>query len=286
MDSIWTPLNETYPRLAPTCSTGNCKFPPFSSLAVCAAMNDVTDLLNVTSLGPYPNGSSFPMTKATLPNGVFLEVGDSEWGTLNMSIPTNYESFTDAPNVSLSFGNRPDLLRAGLVNIAVIYGNETLITDAHMYRAVEILFHLCVESYDVQTVNGTASTNRTAVVTDVVSDMPTPNLSVINSTNTEDLVIVLAGPEQDNCQNYTADFNLLAGISLPLVDFLQGNYRAEILGGTTPFSLALGWAVYHQGPFASRSSTSPSSSGGNEDLEKRQTILNMMQNIAIGVTNV
>ncbi|KAL1984945.1 hypothetical protein VTN96DRAFT_8501 [Rasamsonia emersonii] len=280
MESIWTPLNETYPRLAPTCTTGNCQFPPFSSLAVCVAMNDVTDQLNLTSLGLYPN-SSFQMTKATLPNGLFLEMGYSEWGTLNISVPTNYESFTDAPNATLSFGNRPDLLRAGLVDVAVIYGNESWITDMHMYRAVEVLFHLCVESYEVQTVNGTASTTRTAVLTDVVTDMQPPDPLLTNSSNSDDGVIVLAGPKQDR-QNYTAGLNLLLGISMPLVDLLPGTYRgAEILSVATPFSLALGWAVYHEGPFTSGNSTSY---GGDEEM--RQTILNIMQNIAIGVTNV
>ncbi|KAL1984561.1 hypothetical protein VTN96DRAFT_9061 [Rasamsonia emersonii] len=46
MEAIFTPVDQTYAHLAATCSTGNCQWLPFNSLAICASMNDVTDQLN------------------------------------------------------------------------------------------------------------------------------------------------------------------------------------------------------------------------------------------------
>jgi hypothetical protein len=57
--------------------------------------------------------------------------------------------------------NQTDLFLTGVHDINVIYTANP--SNATPYHAVEILFHFCTESYKVNVVNGTASTNLTAV---------------------------------------------------------------------------------------------------------------------------
>lgn len=179
MEAIFTPVDQTYAHLAATCSTGNCQWLPFNSLAICASMNDVTDQLNVSAV-QSPN--------ATLPNGHSLDTPPLPW-LINITARPSY-LMLDYPSTSqtLSFSNQIDLLQTELIDVSIIYVDNS--SESITFAVVEILFHFCVESYKIDTVNGTTYTNRTSSSTDVVF--------VANSEET----VALAGPGDRH--NYTA----------------------------------------------------------------------------------
>jgi hypothetical protein len=89
---IYNPVNEGYPALSPICSSAECKWSRFSSLGVCASVQDVTEYLTISNSSKLatPNlldstSPGTPLQNVSLPNGVFLVGGISSY-YLNVSV--------------------------------------------------------------------------------------------------------------------------------------------------------------------------------------------------------
>ncbi|KAJ9613503.1 hypothetical protein H2200_003445 [Cladophialophora chaetospira] len=90
--------NDTIPSLVPTCSTGNCTWPTYLTLGLCARVADVTNLLEYRC----NDTSTIKECNYTLPNGLSL----MEYNGQNMVISTAQE---DNPTLSFPGPNVPIL---------------------------------------------------------------------------------------------------------------------------------------------------------------------------------
>lgn len=295
-----TLAHQTYPRLSAACSSGNCQWTPFSSLALCVAMNDVTSLLNISE---NSDGSGL---KASLPNGVLLNTNT------NLALVPAEDAFQQviitprmvaalpfmaaAPdpgpsalwnaNQTLSFGNQTDLFTTGLFDLSLIFspGNMANMTSGdETFQAVEILFYFCVETYEVNTKNGTTLTNITAA--DPASDLNLYEVDIENGTTLTNITPAAASHLNLNIyaswlggydhQNYTIDSYSILDLQQDFLTFFNGTYSRYLGQSSTPLSLSLGLSLY---------------SGNDTDsqsvAEMHQSIKNIMENIAIGFTNM
>uniref|UniRef100_A0A093USJ1 Uncharacterized protein n=1 Tax=Talaromyces marneffei PM1 TaxID=1077442 RepID=A0A093USJ1_TALMA len=192
ISAMYTSLNSTYNYTTPDCATGNCKWPPFGSLAVCVQTNDITDKLlveetaqqcctetatnrfdgstwsesctNCTQTGLSQNeqfGLKPQQDRSLNSTSINLEAGvNQSWSNLytftNESV--GYNALAAAQIIYL---NTTDAAEFGAPTL-----NDTALFTKYA-RAVEALFYMCVETYDVTTVNGTTVTNVTSVTSNV-----------------------------------------------------------------------------------------------------------------------
>ncbi|KAK0733547.1 hypothetical protein B0T26DRAFT_669949 [Lasiosphaeria miniovina] len=123
---------EELPHVMPSRSSGECHWRNSNSLAVCAAVADVSDKLAVSSqtkpsalgvnLGAGIDG---PVHNASLPNGVLL-IGSPGTCNLNMSAPSPVETGQDsfllpAAAASLAFSNLDAGVSSAVANFFVVY---------------------------------------------------------------------------------------------------------------------------------------------------------------------
>ena len=140
------------------CSSGDCQWPDFSSLAVCAAVADVSDRLTITQTNmsggggggggvslPVPNKTQL-LYKAALPNGAFL-LGDASTWNLNISSPGAPQSSSSTSGdenedddddhdgnflpaqTSLAFSSQDGRVLSGIANLFFVYTNTTSVTN-------------------------------------------------------------------------------------------------------------------------------------------------------------
>lgn len=266
ISAMYTSVDSAYNYTTPECATGNCRWPSFSSLAVCAQTNDITDKLlveelaqqcctsnatdrfdgstwswsctNCTQTGLSQNEQLWlkPLQDISLNStNILLDgVGNQAWSKLY--------TFTNE-----SFGNNA-LVATQIIYLnttdAVEYGAPTL-NDTALFtkyaRAVEALFYMCVETYDVTTINGTAFTNVTSTTRNVTwldeyGYLPDGKHATIiyNKTFTVDGF------------NYSY-YQVSTAISGIISNSLKGSFDIGNTYGLfdmTPFSYALGMALY------------------------------------------
>jgi hypothetical protein len=174
---MYTASNVTIPPVPPTCSTSNCSFSLYNSLSACALIANVTDLLNVTPItGNIHNGNGFNVweygqfqnVNLSLPNGVSMPAGEVVLKI--QTLTTEVDGGTPWPvlvtNQSLAFSALPDIPASAILDFFILYqtnvapvpitGNETAVTFA--YRAIEVLFHWCVNTDSTTVTAGKATT--------------------------------------------------------------------------------------------------------------------------------
>ncbi|KAK0662518.1 hypothetical protein QBC41DRAFT_359614 [Cercophora samala] len=140
------------PYLPPTCRTSECTWPEFNTMAVCVNMTNVTSLLTYDDLIPgtseWHRGGR-PRTNVSLPNGVSfqpypyiragrktgLDIGIGAGLTSNWSEPQREQEIA-----SLSF-NGTEGQKAELTSVFLLYSDPI--------RAAEVMFHYCVNRYNV-----------------------------------------------------------------------------------------------------------------------------------------
>ena len=155
------------------CSSGECSLPTYSSLAVCVKLANVTSLLAVTRLdnttsadwnfgpefdslhGLVPNGST--AYRAGLPNGI----------SITTPLPYSISSQGGIWNQSLAFSEDANTNFTSIGRFFVIYSNAGNISlDRHdgpeepawTFEALEIVYHMCVNTYATLVTNGYSST--------------------------------------------------------------------------------------------------------------------------------
>ncbi|CAI6099212.1 unnamed protein product [Clonostachys chloroleuca] len=196
--ATFLPFNDSWPAPGPVCSSSGCSWEPFSSLAVCVSMANVTSRLSVKKVN---SSNSETIFNVSLPNSIAYvkhSTDDNEAirEIVNMTSPgTNLEYNAQLANMSksqlsledfpyapfpderISFANasNPDLLRATFSQFFFIYSNYDP-DEKYRYRAVELLYHFCVNEYSVSVVDGTARTtvtNTTTRIRDIERFSPT-----------------------------------------------------------------------------------------------------------------
>lgn len=302
MNAMYTSANSTYEFDAPLCSSGNCDWPTFGSLAVCSQTNDITDQLRTLTgeaqccwqdsidhkWEPWNWGPELCQncTYSGLPNGFYLNYNPSgdQANTSNVWLSTGEGS---AWSKVYSFTNDtfgPNALNAVQViyldssadsyyNVSSGLANSTLLLSHS--RATETLFYICAQTYDVSTNNGTAMTTINATAHSIDD---TQNVTIVedaeNHYNTyTNHTFILDG------QNYSyCDIDLTMGEMLYY--FARGWYNNDVVGGglnvMTPFSYAVGNTLYHAVDISSNTT---------RDGVMRQALAGMIDNMAKGLTN-
>ena len=142
---LWTNFTESIPAVEPLCSTGNCTWPTYRSVGVCADMADVSHLLKK----PDPTVGTLVRT---LPNGAFLNISATGVNALNITAYAPTLAFQDVP------------LDHRLANIFVII--DYSVGEGTNTSAVEVLLSLCVREYSTSVRNGRSLSNETIMERD------------------------------------------------------------------------------------------------------------------------
>jgi hypothetical protein len=168
LNGFFAGANATINDTLPTCTTGNCTFPDYQSLALCASSADVTPhLQNLTSEGVVrwclPGGfcaskDSTRMGEAFLMANVTSAVTQDYKDAAELVSylqPLNYTSLAFADHVS------------PVGDFYIIYSDKTRrppgtvvsVSDIP-WAAVEFVLDWCVPTFSTQVTNGTAVTSR------------------------------------------------------------------------------------------------------------------------------
>ncbi|KAK0630085.1 hypothetical protein B0T17DRAFT_506582 [Bombardia bombarda] len=309
--AIYNPVDAKVPDVEPLCSSGECQWQNFSSLAVCVDVADISNQLVISqqarastisaSLGI--SGDDLVRT-ASLPNGVFL-VGSPSSFNLNMSSPeiNNPAQGGFLPlTASLAFANQDDKISSAIANAFIVYTNQTTATstsgsnNTSVFRAVEVLWHFCVNTYQVATSQGVSTSRQVdstilapvslnTAATTIFEERHSPP-SLLGSETSRRTPRALLRERSEYSVN-SADVRLLRNY---IVSVFSGTYSLGYggeAGGLTPTSEVLGTAMFG----ASVSSDGVSGVGTRsivveaEDSRLRAVIANLTQNVATSLTN-
>ncbi|KAK4252225.1 hypothetical protein C7999DRAFT_26947 [Corynascus novoguineensis] len=290
------------PPLQPICSSGDCRWQNFSSLAVCAAVADVSDRLTVSdrtrpenlgvSLG---DANSEPVRAARLPNGLFL-VGGSASCNLNISWPhppvsggseevTNEGSFLPS-NTSLAFSDTDGRVTSAIANFFLVYTNGTTTSsiswrqqeqEAEVFRATEVLLHFCVNTYEASTSRG-ESTSRVVFTSTLAAEDEAAG-SGKTSVNVRDSLSSLSSSStggEGGGVVYSVkkeDVALLKSYILSVFSGVYSGRYGPAISGQTPTSEVLGLAMF------------PERDPPYDDAQMRAVVGNVTANVATSLTN-
>lgn len=288
------------PHLQPLCSSGDCEWRNFSSLAVCSAVADVSDRLAISnqtrarnlgvSLGSANNES---IREARLPNGLFL-AGSTTSCNLNISWPgasANGGGVGDASNdgtgsqgesflptrTSLAFSDQDGRVSSAIANFFVVYTNQTAdrASDSQqetVFRALEVLLHFCVNTYQASTARGLSTSRVVHSSTLAAQDGSSSStlVSVRDGAPPRRLVLRAAGGEGVYSVKRD-DVKLLNSYVLSLFAGTYSHRYGKAIGGETATSEALGLAMFQREPC--------------DDGEMRAVVSNVTNNVATSLTN-
>ncbi len=215
-----------------SCPTGNCQFPRFSSLGVCVQQKNITDLLNVTTSSP-PTPDQWP-TVIQLGNASF-QYNVSLGGDCSMLSPSTvaFKTCKTDANQSYAFQNDWELMAAKIYSFPLIY---TVIED-HMYAnitdpapvrwaAMEIFFHLCVNTYNISVTDGHTTTQAVSSWSGPMKDTDRPLTMQCNEMNTASDSLQCLTPEEDKIADRTS-YITLANPDKPMSENTSDYFGAQ-----------------------------------------------------------
>jgi hypothetical protein len=300
ISAMYTSGNTTYNFTEPECPTGKCQWPSFGSLAVCVETNDITDKLifeetaaqcctenatnrfegwtwqetctNCTQIGLAQNEYLYlkPQEDIALNStSITLDGQDNPYWSYLYTFTNEsfgYNAFTASQIIYL---NTTD---------AVEFGAETL-NNTELFlkyaRAVESIFYMCVETYNVTTTNGTTFTNVTSTTSNVTwFDEYGALADGQHATVIDNRTFTVDG------FNYSY-YDISPSVSQIIEDSVSGSYNYVGTYGLfdmTPFSYAIGTAMY-------RNQNINATSGTTRDNLMLDAVDNVLSNIARGMTN-
>ncbi|KAK5661152.1 hypothetical protein OQA88_11043 [Cercophora sp. LCS_1] len=241
--------------IVPTCPTSSCRYPPITTLSVCSSVVNITSSLTTT---PIVNATSHPWTflssstallfgntpaVGTGPSDIIRNATSGISISLSglnqtISIPQLDAVYLTALPTSTVFTSDPRY-QVGLVNmLAVFYsGNSRDRNPNDDIAAYEILFHTCVNTYNITSTNNTASAVVTSSYHTPVSDGAGArrplSCGVVNSTACYDAVgrdshVAL---ELGN-KTYSADSVSLEYVGTAIARYLSGWRATDLLSNT------------------------------------------------------
>ncbi|KAH8669548.1 hypothetical protein BGZ60DRAFT_407752 [Tricladium varicosporioides] len=295
-NGLYNAVNESITAITPMCSTGNCTWPLYSSLSVCASVNDVSSLLTKT---PVPGNVSAMIGgvtdfNVTLPNGAYLLAGQF---VLNITtLPSiNAQGFSvPLSNHTLSFANEPYIENTTMVNSFIIY-RKSINTASETFGAMEILLRWCVNTYNSSTVAGTPTTNITSTSNSVLTANGT-TLQLVNGTwsnssgsgwemynQTRYGQLVLPSSNPVDKSNYTVD----GAANYALTGFMKGVFKGTYITGfgstySTDTAMSLSNALWNA-PYTAN--ISGALTEADQDKMQLDGVRNATNNIAVSMTN-
>ncbi|KAL6918855.1 hypothetical protein FSST1_002881 [Fusarium sambucinum] len=168
-------VNQTLPHIEPTCSTMQCEWPPVLSLGLCASIKNVTEYLNVS--GPTEGVDGVRLYNASLPNGLgFLNFTDKIHVMTNISSPVRQQPEDDdsIPKRRMLSDWDTDVKEATVAHFFIIHSNASPNMKTR-FRAMELIWHFCVQNYTVQVKDGIDSTTISESFVNISSSNSTSN---------------------------------------------------------------------------------------------------------------
>ncbi|KAK4185423.1 hypothetical protein QBC35DRAFT_454281 [Podospora australis] len=203
--AIFSTPNHPRPFPEPTCPSSECTWPPFTSLGLCASVANVTSFLTVEPSGGIDHLMSSlrnenytatlqdiqnvsvtgekltaPMLKLVSPNPPAFNDGRGSAKKGVYVPPSAPAGFPARLRVSLAWRDFPDLLDAVVSQFFLFYSNDLteIVIGKHKrpgrilfkdsFRAAEVIWHFCVQTYNVSVSNGVSSTQLLSAETKVV----------------------------------------------------------------------------------------------------------------------
>jgi hypothetical protein len=157
LNGLFASANVTINNTLPICTTGNCTFPKYQSLALCVSSADVTPHLQNLTAGReirwcLPGGFCASNNLTTITEKyVIANVTSAATGDAEFLSPLNYTSLAFADHAT------------PLGDFYIIYGNWTNYSGDSRgtpWEAVEFVLDWCVPTFSTQVTNGTAVTSR------------------------------------------------------------------------------------------------------------------------------
>lgn len=161
--AVFYTVNETYAPPTASCPFTYCTWEQYSSLGLCASQGNVTEHLIISEIDD-PN-RDIQIINASLPNGLaYLEFPDEFRVMVNISAPNTFNSsasdsgFISSGLTTLTNWTDPDVPAAAVSQLFLIYSNANP-DPQFRFRAIELLWHFCVNTYDIEVKDGRTETN-------------------------------------------------------------------------------------------------------------------------------
>jgi hypothetical protein len=299
--------NETVLDIAPDCSSLNCTFLSYTSLAVCTSFADVTSHLASVNVTRDPDPRARPLFVDALSNSSYI---NKSGGRFNASSA----AFDDSRSGSRAFSERAPFLifnntiafkdvPVPLADVFVIYAKEIVgeftrpdgvIEAGHMsYGAVEFIMEWCVQNFTTVVVNGVAHTTRGTATRNF-----TNSVDPVKQVGEEEYYTVIHSAHYTTSRylDHILRGSVLQGMySLPLSK--RGAPRLTALANTEPgsdqmlyASTDVGIALYEPynvwSPHSSSLDYSKSTLSGGLRGTNQTGLEHIINNVATGMTNL
>lgn len=155
-------VNETYAQPTASCPFTYCAWEQYSSLGLCASQSNVTEHLVISEMDDPDRDT--PTLNASLPGGLaYLEFPDEFRVMVNVSAPNTFKSApfdngsASSQLTTLANWTDPDVPAAAVSQLFLIYSNANP-DPQFRFRAIELLWHFCVTTYDIEVKDGRTET--------------------------------------------------------------------------------------------------------------------------------
>jgi len=165
-------------EITPSCPSGSCIWEPFESLGLCARVADITKHIRVTPV-PFSTAANWTAWSSTVDenplrlNGTLAyKVSFPTEGGESFVAPVSYTMYSSPlrGSSSIAFPNDTDLAAARVASYKIAWstaGNATYLqansSTLHpwTWRAAEVIYYACVNSYSINVTDGLPYTSST-----------------------------------------------------------------------------------------------------------------------------
>lgn len=227
------------------CDAGQCRFEPFQGLGICAEVRDITDRLTVVTSrrieGNSTAGDPIRLTRrsynVTLPQGPNCHLTTSQ--------PLNVLTCKTSGSTTLSFDG--GLGDTAIYSMPIIYSNTEDGDEVVEFEALEVLFHLCLNTYSAsvrdgqpgfKTIKTSASLAPGSADKEVDVECETPTSGSEVECEAGDVpanaFMKLEDPGGDSDVEVSAQFRALTGIAVVIGEGMSGQWMR---GGNVSITL-------------------------------------------------
>ncbi|KAK3320319.1 hypothetical protein B0T19DRAFT_446084 [Cercophora scortea] len=221
MSTVDNPIENVHAK----CSSANCTFDRYKSLAVCMKIKDISEFVHANVAVNYTyadwmgdnwpkqpllNNNNTPVWNATLPNGLylltplsyaFITAPSDDPIVLNES---HNDNFTALGRFFHIYSNAGNISYPGYYNLST----DTEPKVPWEFRAAEILYYACVNTYETQVVSGNSTTrvvSSTNVPLPIESNKPLYNAKCYTSPSFDTQFCEHADPDDMGGDTYLQD---------------------------------------------------------------------------------